>query len=73
MSIIMQSRKMSLFHNNDPWVKKNGEEQFDVPMGCFDGEEVCEIVGCYILNELNSVIRKVFLGLHRDDGLSIRT
>ena len=34
LSIIMQSRKTLLFNNNEPWVKKTGEENFDVPMGC---------------------------------------
>ena len=28
-----------------PCLKKFGNEDFDVPMGCFDGAEVCELVG----------------------------
>ena len=44
-SIIMQSRRMLLFNNKEPWLKKSGNEEFDVPMGCFDGVEVCELVG----------------------------
>ena len=35
--IIMQSRKTLLFNNEEPWVKKHGDEELDVPMGCFDG------------------------------------
>ena len=45
LSTIMQSRKTFLIDNNEPWVKKTGEENFDVPMGCYDGAEVCELVG----------------------------
>ena len=41
----MQSRKTFLFNNNEPWVKKTGEENFDVPMGFYDGVEVYELVG----------------------------
>ena len=32
--IIMQSRKTLLFHEGEPWVKKEGNEDFDVPMRC---------------------------------------
>ena len=71
MNIIMQSRKTLLFHENEPWAKKEGEEEFDVPMGCYDGAEVYEIVGCFMLNELSSFIKKDLAGLYRDDGLGI--
>ena len=37
ISIIMQSRRTLLFSNKKPWLKKSGNEEFDVPMGCFDG------------------------------------
>ena len=37
LSIIMQSRKTLLFYNNEPWVKKTGDEDFDVTMGCNNG------------------------------------
>ena len=39
LNIIMQSRKTLLFHNQEPWVKREGEEDFDVPMGCYDGQK----------------------------------
>ena len=67
----MQSRKTLLFNNNELWVKKTGEENFDVPMGCYDGAEVCELVGTYILNELKNVTNKENIDLYRDDGLGI--
>ena len=48
LSIIMQPREPLLFNNNQPWVKKTGEENFDVPIGCYNGAEVCELMGTYI-------------------------
>ena len=48
--LINQSRKTLLFHKKLPWVKKDGSEDFDVPMECFHGEEVRELVGTFILN-----------------------
>ena len=38
-------------------------------MGSFDGAEVCELVGLYLLSQLQHLVMKV--GLYRDDGLAI--
>ena len=54
MSLINQSGRTLLFYEKTPWVKKAGSEDFDVPMGCFDGAEVCELVGTFIFNKLKS-------------------
>ena len=70
MSLINQSRK-TLFNEKIPWVKKDGSEDFDVPMGCFDGAEVCELVGTFILNRLKNVFQNNRFGLYRDDGLAV--
>ena len=46
----------------------------DVTMGSFDGAEVCEVCGLYILNELidsNMGVTKEQVGLYRDDGLML--
>ena len=37
LSIIMLARKTLLFERTTPWIKKSGDEDFDVSMGCFDG------------------------------------
>ena len=34
ISIIKHSRKTLLFNNNQPWQKKSGDPDFDVPRGC---------------------------------------
>ena len=39
-------------------------------MGSYDGAEICELVGLYLLNRLSIVIDKSSVGLYRDDGLA---
>ena len=51
--------------------KKQTESCFDMIMGSFDGAEVCELVGIYILCFLEKLINKKNCGLYRDDGLLI--
>ena len=58
MLIIMQARRTLLFNDGETWVKKTGNEEFDVPTRCFDGAEICELVGIYNLHLLKSIIRK---------------
>ena len=50
---------------------KKGNSDFDVTMGAFDGAEVCELVGLYLLQQVKSEIKEVTLGLYRDDGLGL--
>ena len=40
-------------------------------MGSYDGAEICELVGLYLLEELTNIIPKESVGLYRDDGLAI--
>ena len=54
-----------------PCLKKFGNEDFDVPMGCFDGAEVCELVGSFILTTLCSVLQKGNVRLYFDYELAI--
>ena len=56
-----------LFNNKKPWLKKSGNEEFDVPVGCFEGAQVSDLVGVYILHLLKTVMRKENVGLYRDD------
>ena len=44
---------------------------FDVPMGSYDGSEICELVGSYILSSLSKILGKDNTGLYRDDGLAV--
>ena len=40
-------------------------------MGAFDGAEVCELVGIYLLSQITSTYEKKDIGLYRDDGLGV--
>ncbi|KAL9966710.1 hypothetical protein ACROYT_G024826 [Oculina patagonica] len=71
VEIIMHSRKTLLFDKDEPWVKRGDSPMFDVAMGCYDGAEVCELVGLYILHKLTSAFPNGDIGLYRDDGLAI--
>ena len=70
-TVIKHLRETLLFHNNHPWEKKSGDPDFDVPMGCYDGAEICELVGIFILNKLSNITDKNSIGLYRDDSLSV--
>ena len=40
-------------------------------MGCYDGAEVCELVGSYMLIQLTHCVNEESIGLYRDDGLGV--
>ena len=40
-------------------------------MGCYDGAEICKLVGIYIQNKLCKLMNKKYFRLYRDDGLGI--
>ena len=71
LEIVLHSRKTLLFWNQSTWVKKHGNEDFDIPMGCYDGTEICELVEIYIQSKLCKLMNKKDFGLYRDDGLGI--
>ena len=68
--IILNSRKTLLFNNEHTWQKK-GNDLFDVAMGAYDGAEVCELVGIFMLHNVSKIYNKNNLGLYRDDGLGV--
>ncbi len=71
ISIIKHARKSVLFNDGKPWTKKDSNSLFDVTMGSYDGAEICELVGLFILNKLGKKFGKENIGLYRDDGLAI--
>ena len=50
---------------------RHGKKDFDAPMVCYDGAEVCELVGIYILNKLSNITDIDSIGLYRDYRLGI--
>ena len=69
-AIIHYARKSLLFNNQQTWIKRDSV-LFDVTMGAYDGVEVCELVGNYLLYELSRLYEKKDIGLYRDDGLAV--
>ena len=68
--IIYHSRKSLLFKQEQTWMKK-GSDLFDVSMGAYDGAEVCELIGIFLLNLFGRQYDPKNIGLYRDDRLSI--
>ena len=67
-NIITHAKKSILIHQQQSWQKK-GDSTFDVTMGSYDGAETCELVGSFLLSQLQSL--NINIGLYRDDGLAI--
>ena len=65
----MHSRKSLLIGSNNIWIKKDGNPNFDVTIGSYDGAENCELVGLCSLHVLREKYLKDKIGLYRDDGL----
>ena len=65
--IILHARRSLLYFRGSPWVKKENAD-FDVGMGSFDGAECCDIVGLFLLSQLQDLGLNV--GLYRDDLLA---
>ena len=67
LAFTMQARKTLLFQNTEPWVKKSSTQDFDVPLVCSNGAEVCELVGSYMISymisQLNHNVNKESIGL----------
>ena len=71
LSSKIQEKLSSFITTTHSWEKKSGDPDFDVPMGCYDGAEICELVGIFILNKLSNIIDKNSIGLYRDGGLGM--
>ena len=66
--IIKHARKSLLFHDGLSRVKRDSAKAFDVKMGSYDGAEIHELVGLFILSKLKDTFGNN-IGLYRDDGL----
>ena len=73
LKIIKHARKSLLFDSNNTWTKKDDDDLFDVTQGSYDGAEVCENIGLFLLHSLSKRFGKDNYGLYRDDGLAVLT
>ena len=67
--IIYHTYKLLLFNQEQMWMNK-GSDLFAASMGAYNGAEVCELIGIFLLNLLGWQYMKN-IGLYRDGGLSI--
>ena len=70
INIILHARKCLLFNQEEEWIKKD-VSLFDVTMGSYDSSEIAELVGLFLLSELEKRFGKGNIGLYRDDGLCV--
>ena len=68
--ITNHARKSLLFNKQQTWIEKESG-LFDVTMGAYDGAQVCELVGSFLLYALPLIYNKTNIGLYRDDALAI--
>ena len=55
--------KSVLCSKEEIWVKRGENLSFDVAMGSFDGAEICEIIGIYLLEKLSPLLILIWVGL----------
>ena len=66
---ICHARKFLLCKEGEPWIKKRSNN-FDVTMGSYDGAEVCELIGIFMLSLIGNKYNPNHIVLYRDDGLA---
>ena len=69
--VIFHCYRSLLFHDNEPCIKKNSNGDSDVTMESYNGAEVCELAGLFMLNKLSKKFDKDNIELYRDDELSV--
>ena len=67
---IKLARRSLLSNKDGNWIKKGENPSFDVTTGSFDGAEVCELVGLYLLQKLSPLLGITIFSLYRDDGIA---
>ena len=67
IDIIKHTKRTTLYKDGQPWEKITSK--FDVTMASYDGAEICELVGLYLLSQMQD--RNINIGLYRHDGLAI--
>ena len=67
--IMYHAGKSFPFDEGVTWIKKDG--LFDVAVGAYDGAEVCEFVGTFLLDKVSVEYDKNSIGLYRDNGLPL--
>ena len=56
ISIIMHVINTLMFSNEEPWAKKGRNK--DLPIDCYNGAEICELIGTYLFDQINAISKK---------------
>ena len=67
-SILLNARQSLLHFEDEIWIKHTGT--FDVTMGSYDGAQVSDLVGLFILSLIKEKIPELNFALYRDDGIA---
>ena len=68
LKVLWNARKAVVVKGGEIWTKKSAKN-FDVTIGSYDGAEVCEMVGLFMLQKLKEKFPEEEMGLYRNDGL----
>ena len=68
--IIFHARKSLLCKEGEPWIKKQSNN-FDVTIRSYNGAEVCELIGIFMLSLIRNKYNPSNIRLYRDDGLAV--
>ena len=65
--------KSTIFYKNQTWEKINTSNLFNVSMGSYNGAEVCNMVGLFMLNDIEktNIFQNNEFGIYKDDGLAV--
>ena len=68
--VIFHAQKSVLYNDGGRWAKKEGDSLY-ITIGGYDGAEVCELIGIYMLHLKGKKYDSKNIGLYRDDGLAV--
>ena len=68
--IMFHARKFFLFHSNQPLVRRDSNT-FDIKMEVYNGNEIYELMGIFMLSLLGKKYSSNNRGLYCDDKLSV--
>ena len=70
--ITFHCQKSLLFYKKESWKKKDSDSCFEIIMENYNGAELWEFIGMYLLSQLCTIISQNVCELYRDDGLMIQ-
>ena len=69
IDVVLNARRTVMDFENKYWVRKDRIAEFDITMGATDSAQVTDLVGLYLLHELELEFPELEGGVYRDDAL----